>query len=244
MAALYLAVALAAAASGSVITPSGPEVPANLLRIEVQLDRALPAQSTPTVMLRDAAGREIPDALLDLVLPDRDGRQLVLLLQPGRIKHGVGPNIALGPALQRGEQVSVEVRDPGLAQPLRRTWRVGAPREQALSPAAWAVHAPAAGSAAPLVLMMDSAINASAARLIAVADAAGRRITGRAALAAGETEWHFVPASRWQAGDYELRIHPSLEDPAGNRVCAAFEAPRQSAARCDQDARIRFRIGP
>jgi hypothetical protein len=109
-------------------------------------------------------------------------------------------------------------------------------------PAAWTVHAPAAGGRAPLVLALRSPVNASAAPLIAVADAKGRRVAGHAVLAAGESEWHFVPASGWQAGSYQLRIHPALEDPAGNRLCAAFEARRQSALRCDQEARIGFRI--
>ena len=242
MGAPYLAAVMAAAAAGGVITPSGPEVPANLLRIEVHLDHALPAQQRPTILLRDAAGREIADALLDLVLPDQDGRQLVLLLQPGRIKHGVGPNIALGPALRDGEQVSIEVGTEDLARPLRRSWRVGPPQQQALTPATWTVRAPAAGGRTPLVLALNSPVNASAAQLIAVADAKGRRIAGHAVLAAGESEWHFVPASGWKTGSYQLRIHPELEDPAGNRLCAAFEARRQSALRCDQEARIRFRI--
>lgn len=238
--AILLPLALAGAAG--TITPSGAEVPANLLRIEVRFDRPLPAVPTQAIILRDAAGKPIADALLDIDLPDRDERGLVVLMQPGRIKHGVGPNLAVGPALHGGDRVSIEVRDPRLAHPLIRAWRVGPAYERKLVPAAWRLHAPAARSKAPLVLGLTAAINASAATLIAVAGADGRRIPGKASLARGETEWRFVPAAPWQAGRYQVRIHPSLEDPAGNRLCAAFEARRQSELRCRDEARVDFRV--
>jgi hypothetical protein len=239
--AILLPLALAGAAG--TITPSGPEVPANLLRIEVQFDRPLPAVPMQAIVLRDAAGKPIADALLDIALPDRDERRLAVLMQPGRIKHGVGPNLAVGPALHDGDRISIEIRDPRLAHPLVRAWRVGAAYEQPLVPARWHLRAPAARSKAPLVLGLPTAINASAAQLIAVADGNGRRVAGTARLGAGETEWRFVPAAPWQPGRYQVRIHSSLEDPAGNRVCAAFEARRQSALPCRDDAKVGFRIG-
>ena len=230
-------------ALAGIITPSGPEVPANLLRIEVQFDRPLPAVPAQAIVLRDAAGAPIADALLDITLPDRDERKLVVLMQPGRIKHGVGPNLAVGPALQEGDRISIEIRDPRLRHPLVRSWRVGAAYEHKLTPADWQLHAPSARSKAPLVLGLPTAINASAAMLIAVADADGRRIPGKARLDAGETAWRFVPASPWKPGRYQVRIHPSLEDPAGNRLCAPFEARRQSELPCRDEARIDFRVG-
>jgi hypothetical protein len=233
---------LAIAGAAGAITPSGPEVPANLLRIEVHFDRPLPAVALRNIVLRDAAGRPIADALLDIALPDRDERTLVVLMQPGRIKHGVGPNLAVGPALREGDRISIEIGDPRLARPLTRSWRVGAPYERQLVPAAWTLQAPAARGKAALVLGLSSPVNASAAALIAVAGADGRRVAGKARLGAGETAWRFVPASPWKPGSYQVRIHPALEDPAGNRLCAAFEERRQSERRCEIGATIGFRI--
>jgi hypothetical protein len=239
--AILLPLALASAAGA--ITPSGPEVPANLLRIEVHFDRPLPALPVQAIVLRDSAGKPIADALLDIALPDKDERNLVVLMQPGRIKHGVGPNLAIGPALHEGDRISIEVRDPRLARPLLRSWRVGAAVERPLAPVAWKLHAPAAHSRAPLVLDLPSAINASAAPLIAVAGADGGRIAGKAVLGPGETEWRFVPVRPWRPGGYQVRVHPALEDPAGNRVCAAFEARRQSERRCEEGASVAFTVG-
>lgn len=237
------AAAVFAQAGAADITPSGPAIPANLLRFEVHLDRPLPGLRPDAIVLRDGTGRPIPDALLDIALPDRAERTLVVLMHPGRVKDGVGANLALGRALHAGEQVSLAIDDARLAHPLARTWRVVAPVAAALDPAAWRVAAPPARGRAALVVNLPSALNASAAALIAVADVHGGRVAGRATLVAGETAWRFVPAAPWQAGGYQVRIHPALEDPAGNRLCAPFEARDQRALRCDAEARIGFSVG-
>ena len=235
--------ALAIAGATGTIAPSGPVVPANLLRIEVRFDRPLPAVSPQAIIARDGAGKRIDDALLDIVLPDHDERTLVVLMQPGRIKHGVGPNLALGPALRQGERFSLEIRDARLARPLTRSWRVGEDYRRQLAPASWQMAVPRARGTAALTLALPAALNASAAALIGVADEHGARVAGKALLADGETSWRFVPASPWKPGRYQVRIHPALEDPAGNRLCAAFEAARQSQIACEDEAALGFEIG-
>jgi hypothetical protein len=237
---VMLQLALAGAPS---ITPSGGELPANLLRFEVHFEHAMPGMSAQSIVLRDGAGRPLADALLDLVLPDGDERTLVVLMQPGRIKHGVGPNLALGPALHEGERVTLVVRVPRLTHPLRRSWRITAPVTGPLVPAAWRLHAPVAGGRAPLVLDLPSPINAGGAALIAVAGPDGRRVAGTARLTAGETRWRFVPATPWQQGAYQVRVHTDLEDPAGNRMCAPFEERLQSRRDCSAGASVDFIIG-
>lgn len=242
MAATAILFALLGAGASGLVTPSGPQVPANLLRIEVHLDQPLPGLDACAIVLRDGAGQPINDALLDLTLSDADEHNFVILMQPGRIKHGVGPNLALGPALREGMTVSIEINDGRLAHPLARTWHVGAAVERPIVPASWTVRAPPAHTRAPLLLELSSPINASAAQLIAVSGADGRRIAGTAALDDGERRWRFTPAAPWPAGTYRVRIHPALEDPAGNRVCAAFEARLQSERMCADEAGIGFLV--
>ena len=75
-----------------------------------------------------------------------------------------------------------------------------------------------------------------------MAGANGERLNGRAELRAGESEWRFVPARPWQRGSYRLRVHPTLEDPAGNRLCAPFEQKRQSAIDCGGEAVLDFAV--
>lgn len=223
------------------VSPSGGSVPANLLRIELRFDQPLPALPSRHIVLRGADGEPI-DALLDLALAGKDERSLVVLMHPGRVKQGLGAQQALGRALHEGEQVSITVDDPRLAQPLRHAWRVGPAIDGQIDPASWSLQAPPAGGRAPLVLRLPTPLNASAAELIAVAGPGERRIAGRATWHTGETEWRFIPASPWRAGAYRVRLHPDLEDPAGNRLCAAFEEQRQSTRDCTEGAAIGFII--
>jgi hypothetical protein len=239
-AALLLPLATLAA---PLVTPSGPAVPENLLRIVVHLDR--PLQAPPDmrhVVLLGSDGMAIDGAFLDLPLAGRDGKSLTLLLHPGRIKTGVGPNVALGPALRAGQSVMLRIDDPQLDRVVEKRWQVQPPLRQAIMPQRWTLQAVKRGSRAPLRVLLSTALDADAAPLLALQGPDGRRVAGTARLAAGETEWHFTPAQAWRAGSYVLRVHPQLEDPQGNRLCSAFEQAGQSAQQCDDEARREFII--
>jgi len=227
------------------ILPSGPDVPANLLRIEIDLDRPLlrPLDMS-RVALFDERGRSIRVGLLDLPLASRDGRKVTLLMDPGRLKTGVGPNVVLGLALHQGEWVTLSVSDPQLGTPLRKRWRVVPARRERIVPQLWNLQLPVAGGRDPLDVSFSYALGSSAAELIAIAAPNGERVVGAAMLTRGETHWRFVPARPWESGQYELRVHPSLEDVAGNRVCAAFEARKQFDEACTREARVAFRARP
>jgi hypothetical protein len=69
--------------------------------------------------------------------------------------------------------------------------------------------------------------------LIAVLDGHGRRVEGTTSLAEGDATWRFTPSHPWAAGKHRLVTHPDLEDPAGNRRCAAFEASIRLTATCE-----------
>jgi hypothetical protein len=238
------AFALAMAASGHAapaasVTPSGNTVPENLLRIELHLARPLPRPlAMDRVHLLDDEGQDIPDAFLDLPLPGDDGRTIALLLHPGRVKTGVGANLALGRALHADETVTLVVDDPQLGPPLRKRWRVDAPARQAFVGPGLAIDVPRAGTRAPLQVRFGTPLTASSIRLLAVRGPAGERVAGSPAFRDGETAWRFVPARPWRAGEYALRVHPLLEDVAGNRGCAPFEAAALADVECTAAERV------
>jgi hypothetical protein len=242
-AALLALVLTSATASGASITPSGPEVAENLLRIELHLDRPLAAALDMShVVLLDSGGTPIADAFLDLPLLDRSGRNVTLLLHPGRIKTGVGPNLALGPALRSGQSVTLRVDDPQLERPLEQHWLVTPPLRQRIDPRQWVVQTVRHGGRQTLRIVAPAALDGDAAEALAVQGPDGRRVAGVAMLTAGEREWRFTPAQHWRPGTHLLRVHPRLEDPQGNRLCAAFEQAGQSAQRCEDEGQLAFII--
>jgi hypothetical protein len=130
--AALLALPLAASAA-PLLTPSGPAVPENLLRIVLHLDAPLSAPlDMRHVVLLGSDGVAIDGAFLDLPLAGSDGKSLTLLLHPGRIKTGVGPNVALGPALRAGQSVVLRIDDPQLGRVVQRHWQVQPPLRQAI----------------------------------------------------------------------------------------------------------------
>jgi len=231
------------AAGANVITPSGPEVAENLLRIELHLERPLAAPlDLSHVALLDGAGRPIRDAFLDLPLLDRSGKTVTLLLHPGRIKTGVGPNVALGPALRSGQSVTLRIDDPQLGRPLEQHWQIAAPLRQPIDPQQWSVQAVHRGSRQALRVVLPAALDGEAAAAIAIQGPDGQRVAGVATLVAGEREWRFSPAQNWRTGPHLLRIHPRLEDPQGNRLCSAFEQAGQSTQSCNDEGKLAFMI--
>lgn len=240
----WLAVAAALASDPIRISPSGATVPENLLRIELEFDRARDLGSQGVrASLVDEDGEVIEDALLDLTLPSADGRHLTLLMHPGRVKTDVGPNRAVGRALAAGHQVTLVVSCSWSSSPSRRTWQVVEPDVDGPAPASWRVTAPAAGGRAPLRVALDAPVDKGGSGLIAVRNARGDRIAGSGRLEEGETLWVFTPVHPWPRGAYDIAVHPDLEDPAGNRTCGAFEASRGSLARCQTVKGPSFNIG-
>lgn len=238
---LALALASGLARAGASVTPSGPTVAENLLRIELRLDRPLTAPlDMAHVALLDSAGAPIRDAFLDLPLSDQSGKTVTLLLHPGRIKSGVGPNLALGPALRSGQTVTLRIDDPQLGPAVEQRWQVTAPLRQRIDPQQWTVQTVRHRSRQPLRVILPSALDGAAAAQIAVQGPDGQRVSGAAKLVAGEREWRFTPSHNWMPGAYLLRIHPQLEDPQGNRLCSAFEQAGQSAQQCEQEGRVGF----
>lgn len=227
---------LLAAAAAVEVHPAGPAVPENLLRIELRFaqPQRLPF-AVDRVKLLDAQGVPLEGALLDLALPGADGRRVSVLMDPGRVKRGAGPNRDAGRALQAGDTVRLVVEDRVV-----KMWAVTEAVSHALRPDAWQFEAPRAGSRQALVVDLREPISSTGESLIAVVDAAGRRIRGQAALSHGDAVWTFRPAQPWRQGLHQLVLHPELEDPAGNRRCAAFEQVRASEVRCDTPLALPF----
>jgi len=212
-----------------VVYPSGPTVPENLLRIELRFSTPLrPPLNINNLELVDANGFEIKDPFLDLLLPSPDDKRVTIIFHPGRVKTGVGANLALGRALHAGESVTLVIDHPALAKPVRKTWQVTAFDGESPQPARWTFEHPQLGSRSPLVIHLDKSISSTAENLIAIRGSDGERLAGVGRLENGETVWHFVPSRPWQAGNYAVVTHPDLEDCAGNRTCAPFEVADES----------------
>ena len=218
------------------VYPTGPVVPANLLRMYVEFSG--PMGTVPGekyIRLIDAAGNDIADALLplDTDLWNGERTRFTILFDPGRVKRGILPNRAMGRPLHPGDTFSIviEQRWPDahgrpLAGAFKKEYRVGPAIEGALDTGTWRIDAPAAGSRDALRVAFPSPLDRGLAQRALSVQRAGEatELAGDVMVDAGETTWRFTPRDPWQAADHVILILPSLEDPTGNRIGRAFEA--------------------
>lgn len=220
------------------VQPSGPEVPANLLRISMRLAVPVEGSLLPRLSLVRADGQPIDDPFLEQELWSPGGKVLTIMLHPGRVKSGLNARAAMGPILSAGDDV-VLVFD---GRPIKR-WSVGPADRIGPVASAWKVSDVRVGSKEPLVVTLDGSIDGRDAGYLAIAEAHHRRVPGDARLTNGESTWAFTPNAPWRAGTYQLVARGTLEDPAGNRLGGHFETSIDSPPGKPVDAVVPFTVG-
>ena len=218
------------------IYPSYDLLPENVLRFYVCFSNSMQrGRAQQEISLLDSDGQVVVDALYrpPVELWDRSMRHLTVLLDPGRLKWWVGPNIELGPPLKAGQQYTLEIGSGmidaygrPLRECLRKQFLAGEPVRQPISIESWRVLPPTTGSREPLVLMFPGPLDwALLLQTITVARAEGSEVDGRITVDQSERRWSFVPASPWSAGDYHIRVGSGLEDVCGNSMTGPFDRP-------------------
>jgi len=218
------------------IFPSCDLLPENLLRFYVCFSNSMQrGRALKEISLFDSDGRPAVDALYrpPVELWDRSMRHLTVLLDPGRLKRWVGPNIQLGPPLKMGQKYTLEIGswiNDLYGRPLRERFRkhfvVGDPVRKHIPVKDWKILTPVTGSRQALELMFTSPLDwALLLQTIRIESADGLVIDGRVVVGQHERRWSFTPTSPWISGVYHIRVGSSLEDVCGNSITGAFDRP-------------------
>ena len=240
----------------SAVFPSSDALPENLLRFYVCFSNPMQRGRAETcVKILAPDGQLAPDVLYraPVELWDRTMCCLTVLLDPGRLKRGVGPNRELGPPLKCGLEYTLAIDSKMLdldGNPLIEShckkFVVGEPVRERISMRDWSTLAPAAQSFEPFKLIFPRPLDwALLWRGITIESEAGDVIDGRIGIQEGETTWSFTPNSPWAAGSYCVRVASGLEDVCGNNLTGAFDKPLQSALGATHEVvnnSIHFRI--
>jgi hypothetical protein len=220
------------------IYPGAGSLPENLLKFYIHFTAPMSRGNIyDHIRLRDESGKdvELPFLEIDEELWDASMTRLTLIIDPGRIKRGVRPLEEIGPALEAGKSYTLvigrEWRDGSgipLKENFQKTFKVEPPDREPPDPARWKIEAPQAGSRDPLVVAFPEPMDhALAQRLIRVAaepvgDSRGF-VEGTISLEDQERRWIFTPDTVWRRGRYQIIIHTTLEDLAGNNIGKPFE---------------------
>jgi hypothetical protein len=221
------------------VYPSSDSLPENLLRFYVCFSTSMQrGRSVEHIALLGPDGRPAPDVLYraPVELWDRSMQHLTILLDPGRLKRGLGPNVDLGPPLKAGQEYTLAVSSGMvdlIGRPLQKTFykhfRVTEAVREPVAIAQWKISPPIAESLRPLVLIFSRPLDwALLSRTIIIESRAELRIEGRIVIDQGERRWSFTPTLPWAPGSYHVRVASGLEDVCGNSVMAAFDRPVRS----------------
>ena len=215
------------------VHPTICDWPANILRTHIVFDRPMQmANATSHIKLIAEDGEDISDALLDLTdgLWTADQRILTVLFHPGRVKRGLAAGDRYGPIFKVGSTyqlvISGEIHCAN-GQPLGRSYYH---HFQAVSPiiegflpitdrlelTEKTVHI---NTAQPLDFLSIQAH-------IAVTDQTGSRAPAQVRVTADGKAIAVDIADASREKKYVLRVHPHLEDVAGNRMGSGFERRR------------------
>ena len=225
----------ASTTSVAAIYPSAGQLPVNLLKLYVHFSGPMSEDwALRAVHIRRADNGEPLDGVFLEMKPelwDRDRRRLTMLLEPGRIKRGLAPNLEAGYPLVEGVAVIVTVdtkfRDSSgrtLRNGAERRYEIGPAVRSRINPADWRCHCPAAGSMDPLTVEFDRPLDcALLEHSLWVNDPAGMALAGRASIGPEEGSWRFEPQSHWDEGRHLVIVDPRLEDLAGNSLNRVFD---------------------
>ena len=218
----------------SKVYPSADALPENLLKFYIHFTAPMSrGKIYDHIHLRQENGRdvELPFLEIDEELWDTTMTRLTLIIDPGRIKRGVRPLEEIGPALESGKSYTLiigsEWRD-GTGNPLKesfqKTFKVTEPDREPPDTAQWKIESPPEGSRNPLAVVFPEPMDqALAQRVIRVGEESGKPVDGIVSLEDQERRWLFTPDTVWRRGRYQLIIHTTLEDLAGNNIGKPFD---------------------
>jgi hypothetical protein len=223
------------------IFPSSDHLPENLLRFYVCFSNPMQRGRVETeIALLGPDGEPAPDVLYraPVELWDRSMRYLTVLLDPGRLKRGVGPNRKLGPPLKTGQVYTLKVgagmtdiSGGQLPVTVNKRFRVTDPVREPIAVEQWEIVPPETNSRQPLVLIFPRPLDwALLSQTIAILSAEKQSIEGGIVIDQCERRWSFTPTFPWTAGAYHVHVASSLEDVCGNSVIAAFDRALRSGS--------------
>jgi hypothetical protein len=223
------------------VYPSCDTVPENLLKFYFVFSKPMrEGQSLKHIFLLKNNGDTLFQTFLDLQpeLWDRDGKQLTLWLDPGRIKRDLQPNQRMGLPLEKGTRYRVVVdnlwqdtRGMKLSEQWSRSFFVSGSDKESPDLKKWIVTIPSPGTRKPLLVEftepLDYVLSKQAIRIL---NANGMAVPGEIELNQKESGLRFTPDEPWQKDTYHLKSESRLEDLAGNNLDRLFDQEISAAA--------------
>jgi hypothetical protein len=215
------------------VYPSANVLPENQLKFHIAFNSSMTmGEIFKRVKLVNSKGKLVDKAflVLDQELWDNEMKVATILLDPGRIKRGLRPNIEMGTALRRDEKYTLiiepgwkDVNDNMTSKEFQKQFTVTTADRNIPNHDQWELLSPAASSSPLIVELKESMDYVMLPESFMVLDSRGHRVNGKFELLNNESAIGFIPDADWKDGTYTLYVNPLLEDLAGNNLNRLFD---------------------
>ncbi|SNS92902.1 hypothetical protein SAMN05421640_1665 [Ekhidna lutea] len=231
--------------------PKLHDVPANLLRFYVYFSAPMSLQNPyDFITIEDKNGKALVDPFV--IVPEGlwniDHTRLTLLLHPGRVKQGVGPNMTLGDVLLAGNSYTLKI-DPAwkgssgepLKEAFTQTINATNPLRGAMNINNWALKAKVNNGIGILTVVTDHPLDQPLAqRMLFLRNMEGQILPVQINF---ENPEQLQILWRHQGSqELELLIDPRLEDVCGNTPHYAFDLEGTERTPSQEELKIKFKI--
>ncbi|MEM6631190.1 MAG: hypothetical protein AAF694_16025 [Bacteroidota bacterium] len=209
------------------LSPEADTLPANILRLYLDFSHPMGLENPyEYIQLKDHAGRVIPEPFIEMEegIWSRDRKRLTLLIHPGRIKQGVGPNLTMGEVFQKGQAYTLEVREDLVSQPFQKTFYITHPYREPIDIAQWVLDSIRLNTRDTLCITTQHLLDEPLSRrMVSIREMDGQEKAGSWRYHSHEKVLRFIPETQWASKAYHLEIEPNLEDVSGNTPMHVFD---------------------
>ncbi len=216
------------------IFPTSDTLPMNQLKFYVHFSSSMKSgDAYKHVHLINEQGFEEDASILEIPqeLWNRDRTRLTLLLDPGRIKRDLAPNLQMSAPLKQSEKYTLQIdslwKDKNgkyLTSVFSKEFFVVSADRSSPDPNNWKIIIPASNARDKLQIHFSEPMDhALLQRMIKIIDKENITILGEISIIDKERKWYFTPDHNWNKGDYFIIVDVNLEDLAGNNLRRVFD---------------------
>jgi hypothetical protein len=214
------------------VFPLTDKVPSNILMFHVVFSS--PMQQDPKafqhIFIYDEHGNQKHKIWREKSNWTQGGRHLVLMIHPGRIKHGIDYDAEGGPLFEQGKQYRLVI-DTSLKDQYNRPLKQEGSKIFTITAADSRIPVfnydttkkinP--GSKNPFLFEFSEGMDYGAMQIgFTLTDKGGKKTPGRIEPVTDKS-WTFIPETLWAQGPYQLELNDYTTDFAGNHLVRKFE---------------------
>lgn len=215
------------------IYPTTDSIPVNVLRFYIQFSKPMQEMEIlKHIHLVNSQGEDMTGVFYEnqYELWNENRTMVTLIIDPGRVKTGLLANQSMGRAFEEKQQYELRVDsllidfdNNNLEANFSKKFVAIVEDKTPPNIEMWKYSFPTKNTKNELNIAFKDCIDIISATTYIKVLKDKKEIEGTIMLDKNGTNWSFKPKINWQKGNYEIWVHPALEDIAANSVNQIFD---------------------